>query len=166
MKNITLFAVISFFLLSCNHTKETKKAHYEDQIGDTPFNPNLDNTNFKFCDSTNVLHKRALITYDGGTKALEKELLDSYKYNPNLKHFSGYFIVRFAVNCKNKTGRFRIQVLNSLFEEVDSATELTEHILDIAKKLDKWNHPYYKGKDYDGYSFITIKVINGKIQKT
>ncbi|WP_299884167.1 hypothetical protein [uncultured Lacinutrix sp.] len=164
MKTISLFTIFLFFILSCNN--EIEGTYYENQIGDTAYNPNTDNKDFKFCDSTNVLHKRALIKYNGGEKALEAELLNKFVFNPKFEHFSGYFIVRFAINCKNKTGRYRLQTLDSSFLKTKPPNQLSEHILSIIKSLNGWNHPFYKGKDLDGYSFFTIKIINGEIQKT
>ena len=163
-KPLLVFTIL-ILLLSCQTTKESPK-HYENQIGDTPFNQNLDDSNFKFCDSTNILHKRAYIRYAGGEKALEEELIKKYIFQPEYKSFNGYFIIRLAVNCNNETGRFRIQVLDSSFKKTNCPRNLEAHILYISKSLKNWNHAFYKGKDYDGYRFINIKMKKGKIVKS
>jgi hypothetical protein len=165
MKHIVIVSLLLFFVLSCNQAKEIKHHDYENQIGDTPFDLNLDDSNFKFCDSTNVLHKRALVRYKGGTKALEEELIENYKFKPKYESFSGYFVIRFAINCNNETGRFRMQILNSTFKETNYLPELGSHILSITKALKGWNHAFYQGKYMDCYRFIIIKMENGKIQK-
>ncbi|RKE92009.1 hypothetical protein [Ichthyenterobacterium magnum] len=164
MRNILLLMLVTF-LFNCNETIETKK-EYKNQIGDTSFNPNLDNPKFKFCDSTKVLHNRSRISYTGGERALESELLKRFKFKPEYKSFNGYFIIRFAVNCKNETGRFRMQILDSNFSLTECPKELEEHILAITKELKHWNHAVLEGKDYDCYRFISIKLINGKVQKS
>lgn len=164
MKNILLIAIMILFF-NCNKTKE-EKVEYQNQIGDTPFDIKLDSPDFKFCDSTNVLHKRAYITYKGGRKALENELLANYNFKPNYASFSGYFIIRFAVNCNKTAGRYRIQTLDSNFKLSASPDELKNHITIIFKDLENWNRPSYRGEVYDGYSFHIIKLVNGKIQKS
>ncbi|MEM1001817.1 MAG: hypothetical protein AAGH46_04125, partial [Bacteroidota bacterium] len=122
-----------------------------------------DDVNFKFCDSSKVLHKRALIKYTDGETALEKEILEKYQYKQMYSEFSGYFIIRFAVNCKNATGRFRVEVLDSNFNETTIPEELKDEILSLFKNLNSWNHAVYQGDSYDGYTFRVIKIMNGKI---
>ncbi len=158
--------IVTIILISGCQIAKKSQQFYENQIGDTPFNKSLDNSNFKFCDSTNVLHKRAYIQYTGGEKALEEELIKKYVFQPEHKGFSGYFIFRFAVNCNNQTGRYRIQILDPNFKKANCPKNLETHILSISKSLKDWNHAFYKGKDYDGYRFINIKMENGKIVKS
>ena len=57
-----------------------------------------------------------------------------------------------------------MEVLDTKFNIASPSKELQEHILDIFKTLKKWQHPFYDGKDYDGYKFITLKIVNGQIQ--
>lgn len=160
-----VLTIILILITACQTTKEHQK-HYENQIGDTPFNPKMDDANFKFCDSSKVLHKRAYIQYTGGEKALEEELISKYILKPEHKNFNGYFIVRFAVNCNNETNRFRMEVLDSKFQKANPPKALKNQILSLAKSLKNWNHAFYRGKDYDGYKFINIKMKNGKIVKS
>lgn len=160
-----IFMIVIILTFGCQTSKETQQ-HYEDQIGDTPFDKSIDYPNFKFCDSTKVLHKRAYIQYTGGEKALEEELIKNYTPQTAYNNFTGYFIIRFAVNCNNETGRFRIEVLDSNFKKGHCSKALENHILSISKSLKHWNHAYYRGKDYDGYRFINIKMKNGNIVKS
>jgi len=162
--NIIFYLILVFFLSNCNQFNE-KKQVYENQIGDTPFDIDLDDKNFKFCDATNVLHKRAQIKYKGGTRALEEELLKKYNLSPSYTAFNGYFVIRFAVNCNNQTGRFRMQTLDSNFNQTQCPADLEKEILSIVKGLKGWEHAFYRDKDYDCYTFINIKMINGQIEK-
>ena len=164
MMNILLFLIVTFSLINCTPVKKEKQ-HYENQIGDTPFNADLDNSNFKFCDSTNVLHKRAFVKYEGGgIRAIQEAFAKKYIFDASYQSYSGYFIIRFVVNCKNEAGRFRMQTLDSAFKPSKPPEKLRKHILTIVKDLKGWKHPIYNGKDYDGYKFITIKIVNGKIE--
>ncbi len=152
---------IALFLVLCNCKPETEQ--YENQIGDTPYNPKLDSPNFKFCDSSNVLHKRARITYTGGEKAFEIDIINSFKTNPIPDSFSGFAIVRFAVNCKDEIGRIRIQLVDIDFNSIVENHGLVEQIKTTIKNLNNWNHAYYEGKSYDGYTFRVLKILNGEI---
>lgn len=154
------------FFLSCNKENETQKPHYENQIGDTPFDPALDRSDFKLCDSTNVIHKRALVTYKGGIKALEKELIKNYNSKTEHSAFTGYFIIRFVINCNNESGRYRLEVLDSSFQSIEAPKALENHVLESFKKLKRWNHAVYEGKDYDCYKFVTLKMIKGQLIKS
>ncbi|MEO1033650.1 MAG: hypothetical protein AAFX55_19860 [Bacteroidota bacterium] len=160
---LSIFIIIAS-ILSCNHNQDTQTV-YKDQIGDTSFDPNLDDINFKFCDSTNVLHKRTLVRYDGGLKALENDLISSFKPKPSHKAFNGYFIIRFAINCNNELGRYRMEILDSNFNITECPEDMKQDLLAVFKNLKKWSHPFYEGKSYDGYTFYTIKIKNGTIEK-
>ena len=165
MTNQLLILLFSFCLLGCAK-KTGESITYQDQIGDTPFDQNLDDVNFKFCDSTNVLHKRAWVKYTGGRKELEEDILKNYTFKPSYESFSGYFIIRFVVNCNNESGRFRMEVLDSDFNLTTCPKDLKSHIITLFKSLKNWNHAFYEGKSYDGYTFHNIKMLHGKIQKS
>jgi hypothetical protein len=161
--------MVSILCFSCNTKKETeveKKPEYLADIGDTEFNEELDDPNFTFCDATNVLHKRAKITYIGGTPAMEKELISNYKKQPEFESFTGYFFIRFAVNCKNESGRFRWEIVDEDFKEMKCPDALEKEIITKVKNLKKWNHPIYKGESHDGYTFLIVKIENGNIVRS
>jgi hypothetical protein len=169
-KTIYLYIVLVLILLcNCKSQKEpevSQKPVYLDDIGDTIFNPELDNVNFTFCDSTDVLHKRARISYAGGTPAMEKELLEKYTKKPEYEVFSGYFFIRFAVNCKNESGRFRWEIVDEEFKETKCPKPLETAIISAVKSLQYWNHPIYQGESHDGYTFLIVKIKNGTILRS
>lgn len=167
-KIITYISFITILSLafSCNTQKENEKEAapiYMEHIGDTPFDSKLDDVNFKFCDTTNVLHHRGRISYTGGTPAMEKELIASYKKQPEFESFTGYFFIRFAVNCNNESGRYRWEIVDEDFKETTCSTSLEKEIITKVKSLQYWNHPIYKGESHDGYTFLIIKIENGNI---
>lgn len=165
MKKTIIITFLIVPLIGCTQKQEKKKQTYQNQIGDTPFDPDLDNSSFEFCDSNNVLHSRNYISYRGGYRILEQEYLSKYIFKPIYSSFNGYMVIRFAVNCKNETDRFRIQILDTDFSPTTCPLGLEDHILSIMKSLKGWKHPIYDGKDYDGYTFITLKFKNGQIEK-
>lgn len=171
MKKTTYLYILMvlIFFFSCNTKKETKvekKPEYLADIGDTKFNAELDNANFKFCDSINVLHKRASVAYTGGTPAMEEELIKTYKKLPEYESFTGYFFVRFAVNCKNESGRFRWEIVDEDFKEMTCPKALENEIITKVKELKFWNHPIYQGEPHDGYTYIIVKIEDGNIVRS
>lgn len=162
LKNKLLFCFYSILLISCGKTTESTNSYLPD-IGDTIFNPAIDRATFEFCDSSNVLHKRAYVKYAGGTRAFEEDIIKMFKFKPEYEVFTGYFIVRFAVNCKNESGRYRWEIVDENFEETTCPKNLENHILSILKDLKKWQHPIYRGNSYDGYTYKVIKIESGKI---
>lgn len=142
MKAYTFFFSIALLVLaisSCTSTIGIKK--YPEQIGDTEFNKKMDNPDFKFCNPSNVLHKRALIVYKNGFRDFERNLISLYHFDEDYKNFTGYFFIRFAVNCKNETDRFRWQVVDSEFKKTSCPKKLQRHLIDILKKMRGWQHP-------------------------
>jgi len=56
--------------------------------------------------------------------------------------------------------------VDSNFKATNCPLSLERHLISIVKKLNNWNHPVSNNKDYDGYSFLIIKIENGKIIKS
>ena len=118
-KSIILLLMLLSPLLSCQSTKEQPHPplqQYENHIGDTPFNADVDNPDFKFCDPADILHKRAFVRYEGGAKAFKEEMLAKYDFKSSYKSYNGYFIIRFAVNCNDELGRVRMEALDEDFK--------------------------------------------------
>ena len=139
---------------------------YSDQVGDIIFDPSRDDPDFQPCDPDQVIHWYTYeITYQGDTKAIEKECVARFSDKEAYAGFSGYIIVRFIVNCENQTGRFRIQSLTPEFEPCTAPAGLEEEVLALVRSLNGWNHAVYEGKDYDSYMYLNFKFTNGKIEK-
>lgn len=159
--------LLLLFVIATNCKQEQNSLNdYPDDIGDTKFNKELDSSNFKFCDSLNVLHKRALVKYKGGTRQFEEDIIKRYENKTDYQQFSGYFFIRFAVNCNDLAGRFRTEIVDEAFKKINPPKGLENDIITIVKSLNNWKHPVYEGKDYDGYTFTIIKFKNGTILKS
>ncbi|MBX2829092.1 MAG: hypothetical protein KTR22_13080 [Flavobacteriaceae bacterium] len=157
-----LWLLLPFFL-ACEN-KEEVSIGYENQIGDTHYVAGLDTEEFEFCDSTNVLHKRAYVGYHGGTQALLEELNGFYDDRFIPTNFEGFFIVRLGVNCNGQPGRFRIESLDTQFNPLEENKEWEDYILSLSRRLKNWKKPYYRGQFYDGYTFFILKFNNGKME--
>ncbi|WP_196895234.1 hypothetical protein [Aureivirga marina] len=147
-------------LLSCNQKKEQKE--YTEHIGDTVFNPKIDHQNFKFCDTSKVFHSRSLIGYIGGQRAIEKEFLQQFVFDESFQDFTGTFSIRLALNCKRETGRFRWEILDNQFRQIDSPKKLEEQVITIVRNLKNWEH-INSETNPDGYCYIILNFNNGKL---
>lgn len=159
------FSVALLLTVGCNYNEAIYK-NYKNHIGETSFKSDIDDSNFKFCDSTKIVHSRSKISYKGGTKALEDEIESKFRLDKKNKKFTGYIFLRFAVNCNNETGRYRWQVFDEDFNKISFPTELKKDIIKIMKDLKGWESVNNEGVFYDGYTFIVIKIVNGKFIKS
>ena len=51
---------------------------------------------------------------------------------------SGLLRIRFVVNCKGETDRFRLMGMDENFQPMDFETEISHQILDLTKKMEGW----------------------------
>lgn len=156
---------ILIIVISCKQKQDNHKK-YPQQIGDTEFIQGIDNPNFTFCNPVNILHSGSRIYFKGGYKNFENQLIKAYQFEKDFEKFTGYFVIRFAVNCKNEIDRFRCEISDENFEKTAYPQKLEEHIISIFKNIKGWQHPVIDNQDYDGYTFVSIKFINGKIIKS
>ncbi|MBK8111273.1 MAG: hypothetical protein IPK46_13515 [Saprospiraceae bacterium] len=73
--------------------------------------------------------------------------------------------VRFIVNCKGETGRFRLLVSDLQFKEAALSKELTSQLMQITKGIKGWQIIYHEGKNRDYYQYLTFKIVNGDIKE-
>ena len=95
---------------------------------------------------------------------LTQDTLKQYISTQEFQAFSGYLIVRFAINCKDQIGRIRLEVLDTDFNITSAPEGMETEIRSTFENLKAWQHAVYKGQDYDGYSFCTLKITNGKLE--
>jgi len=165
MKICQLFIFSALLLIGCNaanvEVPPTKK--YNDAVGDIPFQADLDDINFKLCDSTKVIHQRTGLSYEGGNETILQEYLDKFSFQSSYAEFTGYVVIRFLMNCKNETGRFRMQILADDFSLQDCPAEMRAELLSIAQGLKGWQHAPTKDANLDYSKYINIKITHGKV---
>lgn len=166
MKIYTYLALFLFLFSNCKSTskKNSEAKKYSHWVGDIHFDANLDNEKLLLCDSTHVIHRRNGLTYPGGKDAIKNECLKKYKYLPENKSFSGYIMVRFIINCKKETGRFRIQPMDFDFSLTECPNNLKEQLLSIVKGLKEWESASEKDKGSDFSKYLNFKIQNGQIE--
>lgn len=159
--------VLSFFLIiSCSTKEETNNPprEYAHDVGDIVFDPNLDDSDFKLCDSTKITTSRRALLLHGSSNGVSKACFDQFKFNTDFESFSGYITIRFIVNCNNQSGRFRVASLDWDFSKIDCPEGLKAHVLDIVKGLNGWEHSQRVSNELDVAKFLNFKISNGKLQ--
>ncbi|MFK7952973.1 MAG: hypothetical protein AB8B73_09020 [Ekhidna sp.] len=161
-----LFMTLSFLMLGCS-SKETHKKpadKYSHDIGDILFNPDLDNPNFKICDSTNISTSRRGLIYLGGNGSVENAIKQSFVFEPSFQSFNGFITIRFIVNCELESDRFRAESMDYYFVEKDCPKELENHLLQITRGLDEWTYSSPKHEVLDHAKYLNFKIKEGRIE--
>ena len=147
-------------------TTEVKKSKYMRWVGDSEFNASVDDEDFELCYSENNVKQyfhvtEDLFAYQGEKKALVAEVLKAYK--PIDIEESGWIRVRFIVNCKGKTGRFRVISSDENYKERDFDERIINQIVMITESLKGWEIRPNEAEARDYYQYLVFKINNGKI---
>lgn len=168
MKAVSLFALFSFALASCQTEKGTSK--YPVTVGDIAFDEKLDAPDFRKCGaakespfSFQYYQGTKQFDYRGEKVAIEEKLRKENIYSK--KDVNGYITVRFLVNCEGKTGLFRLKHLDSDLKDVALDEELGNELMKFTKSLDGWMPKEIKGLKVDYYQYLTYKIENGKVSE-
>ena len=163
MKYIILTFV--FGIYSCSNVdKNEHKYEYLRHVGDIPFDSKLDNPEFEPChEDLSFVHYNFNNPdlYEGEKPAIIKafktiNLVESPKN-------TGYITIRFMVNCKGQTGRFRVEQLDMNYKPKKFDNEIMDSILSTTKSLDGWLPATYDNKEFDYYKYLTFKIVDNKI---
>lgn len=159
----SLIALLSILLLSCSQ-EEIKN------VGDISFDRKLDDANFKLCNEQTIEQYYVRWSsdippgYKGEKRGLEKAILDAYRF-PQAAEENGFITIRFIVNCKGESGRFRIEEMDFAYQAKSFDKEITGQLLDIVKSLKGWIPRKSNGVDLDYYQYLTFKMNQGQIIK-
>jgi hypothetical protein len=158
--------VCSFLLLlvGCQEVESTE-TKYLRQVGDTQYDPMLDNAEFRICHEDLVLQYynfSSAIQYEGEKYAIEEVFEQQYDVDTILGE-SGYITIRFIVNCEGKTGWFRVEGVNDQYEIRKFNPEIVSKLLSITKSLAGWKLGVYDKRAYDYYQYLTFKIKDGQL---
>lgn len=161
--------IISVLLLTvgCKYKNPTQPfEHRIRYVEDIQFNEEFDSFEFATCKGDGYIkqyfNNSKAIEYKGGKRAI----IDNFKelYKPS-KSFSGLIRIRFIVNCKGESGRFRILSMNYDYKEINAPSSITNQLLQITKGLDGWSPKTYRNEAIDYYQYLSFKIMNGEIVK-
>ena len=130
-----------------------------------PEDPKTDDPSFKPCNEQWINPYYGVKTgYRGDKTALVKHFNVQYrKPNNKLSKQSGYITIRFIVNCKGKTGRFRLQQFDREYNITSYPQEIVSQLLNLTRQLNGWVPGQYNGESMDSYYYLCFKIKEGEI---
>lgn len=164
MNKLLLLVCLSFFF-NCKKNNETILKTYPRNIGDISFDVTKDNVDFVTCNGDDKIYQY-FNTGDGLDFKGEKYSINNTfkeKYVPVNNNESGLIRVRFIVNCKAQTGRFRILQMDNQYKEKQFDPRITNQLLEITKNLSGWKIKEYHGSEIDYYQYLIFKIEKGEI---
>jgi hypothetical protein len=166
-----LIPLIFLSISSFCQEKEATISKYPASTGDIDFDSNLDKKDFQLCgkgDCCQYFNDEKGLIYEGEKKAIENEFKEKYRPE-NVKKETGSIRIRFLVNCKGETDRFRVIGMDNNFQEKVFDKSITEQLVTISKGLKGWktkNFYFYKKNEklpYDYYQYLIFKIKDGQI---
>lgn len=134
-------------------------------MGDIEHDSLSDGPNFKLCNGDeNVFQYFNIgdgLQYEGEKKALKNKFIE--KYQPVNTNQSGWVRIRFIVNCKGETSRFRVIGADPDYQTMDFDKRITNQLMDITKGLEGWKILSLRENPIDYYQYLIFKMDNGKI---
>lgn len=165
MKKFTILLLLLTSAAGCFNTE------HERDVGDIPFDPATDDPGFELCGPESSVKQYYVrgsshtpAGYEGEKRALEKAFLEQYDY-PVSEGEDGYVTIRFVVNCRGASGRFRVEQMGFDYQPRNFDPELARQLLEITRGLEGWIPVSREGKTYDYYQYLTFKLRNGQIEK-
>lgn len=149
-------------LLAQNQTP--RPVNGKKKVGWIRFDSKRDNQAFKCCDENNIQEYYQTGThYEEGIKSIRRffQQYPTDAFSKNL--LDGYLTIRFVVNCKGETDRYRVWATDREFKPQQVQPENEQKLLEALRKMGNWQPGERDGKFYDAYAFLTFKILNGKM---
>lgn len=162
-KIIPLLIIMALSVINCSRDDGNN-------VGDISFDEQIDDINFQTCNERAIKQyyvRRSSDTaprYKGEKGSLDREILNSYQF-PRTEKENGYVTIRFVVNCRGETGRFRIEEMDFTYTPRKFDEKITTQLLKIVKGLKSWIPRKSYGRDLDFYQYLTFKIEQGQISK-
>lgn len=161
------FVFTSFFLFLLSFSAVFAQQSAKPEVGNIVFNARTDKSTFSLCylayqNEYYVFGNRDNL-YRGGKKAIRQYFSEKFVPVPEAEQESGWLTIRFMVNCKGETDRFRVSGMDTEFNPKTFAESLSQQLLTLAKAMDGWQPAFWEGQPYDYYFFLSFKIRNGKL---
>ncbi len=161
MRNL-LGYIVFFLIAGCQTTRQVMP--YEKNIGDISFDPRTDKKSFHLC-YPNTVQQYFAFTSDKGfidyKPRVDSLFFTTYRSVP--VNESGLIRIRFIVNCKGETDRFRMLSMNIQYEPVRFDKRITDQLLSITKNTRCWQIQMVNEKPIDYYQYLIFKINKGQL---
>ena len=152
---------------SCQHPSLLQNSKYRSMVGDIAHDPKLDDPSFTLCDENNTKQYHNLneeMQYEGEKYALNNIFATQFKTSEEARD-SGMIRIRFIVNCKGETGRFRLMSSGYDYKEKQFNNAITDQLMAITKSLKGWKILSDKRGPKDYYQYLIFKITDGQIKE-
>ncbi len=99
--------------------------------------------------------------YEGEKKALEDFFFAQYEAVPVDQ--SGWIRIRFIVNCKGETGRFRLLEADENYNPMTYDARITQQLMTFTRNVKGWMLQYDDGRAKDYYQYLIFKIKEGQL---
>ncbi|MDC8098618.1 hypothetical protein [Chryseobacterium rhizosphaerae] len=159
-----LIILIIPVLFSCQIEK--KLSEYPANIGDIEFDPATDNKDFNFCFGKYIFqyfnYTNEPENYNGEKIEIDKIFFTQYQ-NQDIPNETGLVRIRFVVNCKGETDRFRMMGMDENYRSKKFNSKITSQLIAITKGLNGWKPKKIKEHDVDYYQYLIFRIENGNL---
>lgn len=177
MRSLLFFLLLLIPLLSYSQDFSEKRHN----VGDIPFDFITDNPNFEVGDELRALpyNTRCGMYIEGEKYRVIRYFDENYKQEKT-EGQTGYITIRFLVNYKGETDRYRIYEMDMDYQPMNFKEEISSRLMELTKALKGWktmiprkivhvgglpvaaerDHP----DNYDYYQYITFKLKDGLIE--
>lgn len=105
------------------------------------------------------------LKYEGGLYAIKEVFKSDYQV-VNAPDNNGIVRIIFDVNCKGKSGNFKVETYSLAYQQAKINEAITTQILSIVKELKAWIPGRNdEGEPVNSFKFFAIKIVNGEIQE-
>lgn len=163
IKIFMLIVLLNSLLFSCQAEKQASK--YPDNIGDIQFNPATDKKDFNLCAEKYIFqyfNDSNGLQYKGEKPEIERLFFSQYK-NQNIPDETGLIRIRFVVNCKGETDRFRMMGMDNQYLPKTFNNKITDQLMQITKSLNGWSPKKIQNHEVDYYQYLIFKIENGNL---
>ncbi|GAA4385615.1 hypothetical protein GCM10023186_29160 [Hymenobacter koreensis] len=135
-------------------------------VGDIAFDPTQDRADFALRPNRPIYQYYNFATsFTGGRLELRRLLHEALLPLPARGAASGYLTVRFVVNHRGETDRFRVSTLDSEYRPQPYEPALVADVLRACRSLKGWEPGLINGETQDSYYYITFVVDKGRIRE-
>lgn len=164
MKKIWPLAFL-FLLVSCATDKD--KPRYLRWVGDIEADAEMDGDTFQLCYSEarvkQYFNFSQGMQYEGEKPTMVEVFRKDYEAVDVPQ--SGWIRIRFIVNCKGESGRFRLTASNSQYQKQAFDPKITDQLLSITQSLKGWKPLPNLDDPRDYYQYLTFKIENGALKE-
>ncbi|MBK7522786.1 MAG: hypothetical protein IPI53_01030 [Saprospiraceae bacterium] len=136
-------------------------------VGDITHDPGLDKTDFLLChrekDVRQYFNMSQGMMFEGEKSAIVGFFDKNFK--PVDIQESGWLRIRFIVNCKGQSGRFRMLESDENYKERPFDKKISGQIFFLTQQLSGWKILYDDKDAVDYYQYLIFKIKDGRIVK-